>query len=260
VKTFGRLLTGFQPPEIQRAAIKALANRAEAEVEQLLLSNWRNFGPASRADVMDAVLRRPQRVPALLDALESGKIPVGEIDQQQKQRLLKHSDATIRARAAKLFESVQNSNRQQLFDSYRAAILNLKGDAARGQKVFEANCAICHQQATAGNVGPKLGELQDRSPDTLLVSILDPNRDVKANFVNYLLVTRDGDDLSGCIVNETPTGITMRRAGGLEDTILRKNIKSLRSTGLSLMPDGMETGITQQQMADLLAYLQTYKD
>ncbi|HEV8291107.1 MAG TPA: PVC-type heme-binding CxxCH protein [Tepidisphaeraceae bacterium] len=259
-KTFGRLLTGFQPPEIQRAAIKALANRAEAEVEQLLLSNWRNFGPASRADVMDAVLRRPQRVPALLDALESGKIPVGEIDQQQKQRLLKHSDATIRARAAKLFESVQNSNRQQLIDSYRAAILHLKGDATRGQKVFEANCAICHQQATAGNVGPKLGELQDRSPDTLLVSILDPNRDVKANFVNYLLVTRDGDDLSGCIVNETPTGITMRRAGGLEDTILRKNIKSLRSTGLSLMPDGMETGITQQQMADLLAYLQTYKD
>ena len=70
----------------------------------------------------------------------------------------------------------------------------------------------------------------------------------------------DGDDLSGCIVAETPTGITMRRAGGLEDTILRKNIKSLRSTGLSLMPEGMESGINHQQMADLLAYLQSYKD
>ncbi|HEV8377612.1 MAG TPA: c-type cytochrome, partial [Tepidisphaeraceae bacterium] len=169
-------------------------------------------------------------------------------------------DATIRARSTKLFASVQNSNRQQVIDTYRAAILNLSGDTTRGQKIFEANCAICHQQGTAGNVGPKLGELQDRSPDTLLVSILDPNRDVKASFVNYLLVTRDGDDLSGCIVSETPTGITMRRAGGLEDTLLRKNIKSLRSTGLSLMPEGVETGINPQQMADLLAYLQSYKD
>jgi putative heme-binding domain-containing protein len=94
----------------------------------------------------------------------------------------------------------------------------------------------------------------------LLVSILDPNRDVKANFGNYLLVTRDGDDLSGCIVSETPTGITMRRAGNLQDTVLRKNIKSLRSTGLSLMPEGVEGGINPQQMADLIAYLQTYQD
>jgi putative heme-binding domain-containing protein len=83
---------------------------------------------------------------------------------------------------------------------------------------------------------------------------------VKADFVNYLLVTRDGDDLSGCITAETPTGITLRRAGNLEDTILRKNIKSLRSTGLSLMPEGVESGIGHQQMADLIAYLQNYRD
>jgi putative membrane-bound dehydrogenase-like protein len=258
--SFPRLLDSSQPPAIQSAAIKALASRQEPEIGQLLVTNWRNFGPASRADVMDAILRRPQRVPALLDALESGKIPPGELDQQQKQRLLKHSDAAIRARSEKLFASAQNSNRQQVIDTYRAAILKLDRDPSRGQKVFEANCAICHQQNAAGNVGPKLGELQDRSPDTLLVSILDPNRDVKANFVNYLLVTRDGDDLSGCITAETPTGVTMRRAGGLEDTILRKNIKSLRSTGLSLMPEGIESGITPQQLADLIAYLQTYKD
>jgi len=258
--TFPGLLASTQPPAIQKAAINALANRQEGEIGNLLVANWRNFGPASRPEVMDAILRRPQRVAALLEAMEAGKIPLGEIDQQQRQRLLKHSDASIRARASKLFESVQNSNRHQVIDGYRSAILKLDSDVSRGQKVFEANCAICHQQGTAGNVGPKLGELQDRSPDTLLVSILDPNRDVKANYVNYLLVSRDGDDLSGCINSETPTGITMRRAGGLEDTILRKNIKSLRSTGLSLMPEGFESGINAQQMADLIAYLQNYKD
>jgi putative membrane-bound dehydrogenase-like protein len=255
-----RLLESTQPPAIQAAAIKALASRHEAQVAQILVSNWRNFGPAIRADVMDAILRRPVRIVGLLDAIENGKIPAGELDQQQRQRLLKHSDKSIAARAGQLFDSMQNSNRQQVIDAYRSTVLKLNGDAARGQKVFEANCATCHQQGTAGNVGPKLGELQDRSPDTLLIAILDPNRDVKANFVNYLLVTRDGDDFSGCITSETPTGITMRRAGGLEDTILRKNIKSLRSTGLSLMPEGVESGINHQQMADLIAYLQTYKD
>jgi putative heme-binding domain-containing protein len=62
------------------------------------------------------------------------------------------------------------------------------------------------------------------------------------------------------IASETATSITLRRAGGGEDVLLRGNIKSVRSTGISLMPEGLEAGTDYQQMADLLKYLQVLKD
>jgi putative heme-binding domain-containing protein len=122
------------------------------------------------------------------------------------------------------------------------------------------NCAACHQQdAARKNAAPNLATLQDRSPGTLLVAILDPNRAVQPNYVAYTLATRDGQDYTGVIVGETASGVTLRRAGGEEDTILRGNIVKLASTGLSLMPEGFESGIDEQQMADLVRYLQELK-
>ena len=122
------------------------------------------------------------------------------------------------------------------------------------------NCAICHKPEQGQPPGPNLATLEDRSPVTLLVAILDPNREVKPNYVNFVLTTRDQQDFSGVVVNESANSVTIRRAGGGEDTVLRGNIATLRSTGLSLMPDGLDAAINYQQMADLLRFLQTLKD
>jgi len=54
---------------------------------------------------------------------------------------------------------------------------------------------------------------------------------------------------------ETPTNLTLRTAIGTEQIILRANIKTLQSTGLSLMPPGLEVALPPAAMADLLAYL-----
>ncbi len=58
------------------------------------------------------------------------------------------------------------------------------------------------------------------------------------------------------VVTETATSVTIRRAGGGQDTVLRSNIERLRSSGMSLMPEGLESGIDYQKMADLLQFLQ----
>jgi putative heme-binding domain-containing protein len=83
---------------------------------------------------------------------------------------------------------------------------------------------------------------------------------VKAAYLNYILATKDDQEFSGIIINETATSVTIRRTGGNEDAVLRKNIQSLTSSALSLMPDGLESVINEQQMADLIQYLQGYKD
>jgi putative heme-binding domain-containing protein len=73
--------------------------------------------------------------------------------------------------------------------------------------------------------------------------------------VNYVLLTDDGRSITGMIADETASSVTLRRAEGMSDTVLRTNIEQMQSTGLSLMPEGLETQLNPQQLADVIAYL-----
>jgi putative heme-binding domain-containing protein len=89
----------------------------------------------------------------------------------------------------------------------------------------------------------------------LITSILDPNRTVEATFVSYNILMKDGRELTGVIAAETPNSITFRMPGSPEQVILRKDLAKLTSNTLSLMPEGFESVIKQQDMADLIAYV-----
>ncbi len=89
----------------------------------------------------------------------------------------------------------------------------------------------------------------------MLLNILDPNRDVKPQFLSYVLVTTSGRVLTGMIAAETANSLTIRKPDGVEETVLRLQIEELRGTGLSFMPEGLEKQIDVAAMADLLAYL-----
>ena len=94
-----------------------------------------------------------------------------------------------------------------------------------------------------------------RAPEALLVDVLDPNREVAPDYVAVSLATTRGQVLSGLLAEETATTLKLRRAEGVEDAILRSEIDELRSTGRSLMPEGLEQSISLQEMADLIAFL-----
>ncbi len=82
-----------------------------------------------------------------------------------------------------------------------------------------------------------------------------PNQSVETGFEEYLVDTVDGRSLSGIIAKETPTTVTIRRAKGEEDTILRGNVETMYSLSVSPMPEDLEQTIDVQGMADLIAYL-----
>jgi putative heme-binding domain-containing protein len=90
--------------------------------------------------------------------------------------------------------------------------------------------------------------------ETLLVAILDPNRAVEMRYVSYTAMLKDGRELSGLISAETSSSITLRSASG-EETILRRDLDRLVSSGLSVMPEGFEKVLTAQDMADVIAFV-----
>jgi putative heme-binding domain-containing protein len=126
----------------------------------------------------------------------------------------------------------------------------------KGAALFRQHCATCHRFRSEGNpVGPDLQTVSDRSPEALLMAILEPNRAVEAKFLGYMAQLRDGRELSGVIVSETANAITMRAADGAEHVLRRADLQGLRGSGLSLMPEGFDQILNPKDMADLVAYL-----
>ena len=124
------------------------------------------------------------------------------------------------------------------------------------KKTFEARCATCHKLGSEGHaLGPDLATVKNAGKEKLLTNILDPNREVNPNYLSYLIETKGGESFSGIIVNESGNSVTLRMAGGTESVVARANLASMQSQGKSLMPEGLEEGLSQQDMADLLEFI-----
>ena len=138
--------------------------------------------------------------------------------------------------------------------------LELTGDATKGRTVFEEICIKCHRMGSEGvDLGPSLTDIYRKSPETLLHDIVDPNAGVDSEYIGYTIETAKGDLLSGIVVKDTATAVTLREAEGIETTVARGDIQEMFSSGLSLMPEELEVDMELQTMADLLAYLQEPK-
>jgi putative membrane-bound dehydrogenase-like protein len=145
---------------------------------------------------------------------------------------------------------------RQAMEKYRP-LLTLYGDPARGRKMFvEATCATCHRFQDLGErIGPDLETLIDRSPQTLLVAVIDPNRACIDRYVEHAVVTKQGQVLGGMLLEETSNSITLVDVAGQRRAVLRKDLDELIFTGRSHMPEGLYGKMNLQQMADLFAFL-----
>lgn len=257
--TLDALIDASQPPEVQLASIQALAAQADPSVARRLLGRWRGVSPTVRREIVESLLRDPARIPDLLDAIEKKLVLPVELDAPQRDAVARTLPESQRPRAIELFRSAIAAPRQQVIEKYQAA-LKLTGDSRRGAETFAKNCATCHRLGGVGkSVGPDLMGVQSKTPDAILISILDPSREVAANFLNYVVVTKEGRVATGMLAGESSTAVTLRRAEAAEDIVPRADIEELTSTGKSLMPEGMEQQIDPQSMADLIQFLLTAK-
>jgi len=251
------LLDLQQPQTVQLAAISTLARFNDPGIGPELTKRWLSLTPRLRNEAITVLLARPDRAVALLKAIESGSIRAGDLTTPQTKFVRGHSNKSVRELAAKVLSSQPTSTRQQVIDSFLPAI-DLKGDAVHGKKIYEDRCISCHRLAGEGHaLGPDLVTVKNSGKEKILVNILDPNREVRPDFISYVIDTWDDESFIGLVANETSTSVTLRQAYGREDVVSRSNIKKMQSQGQSLMPEGLETGLTPQELADLLQYIET---
>lgn len=256
-ETFAELLEGLEPVEVQSAVVAALAGHSSEQIGMLLLDGWNEYLPEVRIRVAEALLSRESWTLALLQAAQSREGMLAQIDGARRAALLEHRNSEIRNLAGQLLGAEQSGSRGSVIAGYREC-LELKGAAERGSQVFKRDCAACHRIGNEGYaIGPDLTSTASRDSEALLMHILDPNRYVLPNYLQYIVIDVTGRSHTGMIASQNANGITLKRDKNVTETILRGNVEELVGTGKSLMPEGFEKTIDRQQMADLLAFLQS---
>jgi len=253
--TFQQLLEPRQAEAVQLAVVEHLARYREPGVAELLLNIWPSLSPRVRNSALEILLSRGSWAQVFLTAVEQTRVARAEVDAGRMQRLQAFPDPAVREQAQRVLAGESSSTPAEVVTRYRAA-LSIPGDLVRGRESFRKNCSGCHQLENIGRtLGADLHAIGDRGAEAVLLNILDPNREVRPNYLVYMLSTTDGQVRNGLIVGETANSLSITQADGTSRTVLRSEIEALQNTGRSFMPQGFEKQITVQEMADLLAYL-----
>ncbi len=255
------LLMEFLKPNVndrlQKAALAVISRSSDPKIAHALLADWPLRTPSLRASILNTLLSRNEWTMALLDAIEAGTVRSGEIVTASRQSLTEHQDGLIKDRSKKRFPQRNIADRKKVLEAYQA-VVSLEGNGVKGADVFKSKCATCHSYIGAGfAVGPDLKAFYNKSVSDFITAILDPNAAIEPRYASYVVVTSDDRTLTGVITNETASHYELVQPNGIRETILRSDNAEIRATGVSLMPEGFEQGLTPQDMADLIAFLKS---
>jgi putative membrane-bound dehydrogenase-like protein len=211
--------------------------------------NIRNAALSSAPRHAKAMLAMVEKLPS--DNRAAGALPMLKKLVANPPQLAK----AVEVRGAKPISPEQRAERAKVLARY-ADVPRLAGDSKNGAGLFKQNCAQCHRLRGEGaEVGPDLNTMSGKPVAQLIEAILDPNAAVEDRYRSFTVTTKDDREFTGVISAETPTTITLRVANQPETTLLRNEVKEISASAMSLMPEGLESAFTPQQLADVIAYV-----
>jgi putative heme-binding domain-containing protein len=246
-------------PDCQISAVRALHFLNDPTPWVLLAKKFRGLSFLVRSEVLKASYSRKLVAKELLQQVKQGRLSWTEFSRDHRNRLQNHRDDDVKRLAREILNIAIPADRIQAYEKYKAA-LTLKPEATRGKVVFEKTCSSCHQLGNLGlRIGPDISDTRTKSKSQLLLDIIRPNAAIDNNFVEYVVETIDGTVFKGIVIENNATAITLKQADNQSVTVSRENLERLQSSGQSLMPVGLEQGLSLQQVADLISYLQNWR-
>jgi putative heme-binding domain-containing protein len=245
---------------VQVAAVHALSGLGDAQTT-VLLSAWSELKPKAREAVLAALLSRSEGAFSLLAEMGSGRggPTPRDLAVSQVQTLVANKNAKMANLAKTVLATVIPPSREEVLKTFQPALL-ARGNAVAGEQVFLSRCLACHVADGQGiEVGPNLVTVKTKGREGLLTAILEPHQEVASQYISYTIQTKDGQTLTGLISQDDASSMTIKMMGGALITVQRSNIQGSSSTGQSLMPEGLEQGMTVEDMADLLTFIEQLK-
>lgn len=197
-----------------------------------------------------------QRV--LYESIKAGKLPK-DLKLPAAVKLLNCWDSEIRNEAPSILASIPGADLGEEPDIF--SISRKSGDIDNGKEVFQSHCVTCHQVNGSGiRFGPDLSEIGDKlSRRGLYQAIIYPSAGVSFGYEGVNLTLHNGTVYQGYIESKTDEGILLRTQSGQTVDIRLVDIKEREDLQQSLMTEGLFRVFSEQELVDLVTYLETLK-
>jgi putative heme-binding domain-containing protein len=197
----------------------------------------------------------------LLAAVDAGKVEPKSIPLATLRKLSLHRDEQIAALVRKHWGEIKGATTEQMrkdIDRFTVIVNVGKGDPYPGKKLFTAKCANCHVfHAVGGIVGPDLTPFKRDDVPNLLLHIINPNAEIREGYESSVVITESGRTLTGIVVEKDARVVVLRTSDGQRIVLPKDDIETINVTGVSLMPEGLLHGLSDQEVRDLFAYLRS---
>jgi putative membrane-bound dehydrogenase-like protein len=245
---------------LRAAAIRGLANYADDKSLAVLLELYPKLTADEKADAVQTLSSRAAYASALLDAVEKGTVPKGDITAFTARQIAGLKDKAVVEKLGKVWGEVKTgtANAKAKIAEYKNKVTAAdiaKGDIAKGKVLFTKTCGTCHKLFGEGQaVGPELTGSQRANLDYVLENVIDPNAVLAGDYKMTQFYLKDGRQLSGLVKGETPQTVTVRTVN--EEVVLSKqDIDERKGTNNSVMPEGLFDALKPDELRDLLKYL-----
>ncbi|MDG3007894.1 PVC-type heme-binding CxxCH protein [Paludisphaera mucosa] len=253
-----RDLPGLLDDDALRArALRAMAAFADPDVPRVVLDRYSKLTPAEREDAVATLAARPAWALALLDAVERGVVPRRDVSVTIARQIQALGDAGLAKRLESVWGTVRatSADKASLIGKYKSVLAAGKPDLGNGRALYLRTCHACHKLFDAGgDVGPELTGSDRANADYILENVLDPSATVAREYTVTNVATADGRLVSGILRGQTDAVLTIQTAN--ERILLpREDVEEIKSSNVSMMPEGQLEALSPQEIRDLFAYL-----
>ena len=246
---------------LNTVAVGGLTQFDDVALGEKLARNYRTFYPIERPALIEALTARPSFARALLKQIREGKIPRTDLSAAQARQICGFGDEALTRDLTEVWGELRDSpaDKQAAIDSWKVKLTPealAKANPSQGRAVFQKTCANCHRlYGHGGTIGPDLTGSGRANLDYLLLNMVDPNATVGAEYRTAVIAMKDGRVLTGIVTTRNDRTLTLQTAQD-RITLSQSDIEELKPQSTSLMPDGQLQTLSEEQVRDLVNYLQ----
>lgn len=254
------LLGLIDSPAVQRVVLRGLSGFDHRAIPTVVLSRYDRFPDLeTKRDALQTLASRTLWAEMLLDAVESGAIPRGDLTAYTSRQIQSLGDQKLTDRVNRLWGRVATTSEEKRKRiDYHVHDLSDELDQAdlpEGRLLYQKLCAACHVLfGEGGNLGPDLTGAQRSSVEYLVENIIAPSASVARDYQMQVVELEDGRTVTGFFSAETETTLTIRTLN--EEIVTPKDrIAKQETLPVSIMPEGLFDQLTETEIRHLIGYL-----
>ncbi len=245
---------------LRGAVLRGMAAFEDARFPKAILAVYPKLDAQERKVALATLTARPSNAAALLGAIDARQVSAKDLSADLVRQLRAFRQPELAPRVERHFGVARAASADKLKEIAAMKTLLERASArasnpSQGRALFVKSCAQCHTLYGEGaKIGPDITGSNRADLDYLLTNILDPNAEIAADYRPWEVVLKDDRELTGLMVRQDAAVVVLQTT--TEQLALpRAEIRSLRQSQLSMMPEGLVAALMPFELRDLIDYL-----